>query len=238
MAVTTKAAEKSKRKTQRQLEQQRKMRQMRVLFWSTGAALIVLIALAVVLLPKGNTIAVDYDNLPRLGSADAPVRIVEFGDFQCPICQYFAQQVMPQIRKDYIDTGKASLYFANFTIIGPDSVTGALAAQSVFHQNKDEFWKFYDALYESQGEENKGWLTADFVVNLAKDKGIRVDYDQLKQDIVSRKYMDEVNKQYSIAYNKARFNATPSLLINGQAYTGGLGYDEIKAALDRAAKGE
>jgi len=236
--VTTKAAEKSKRKTQRQLEQQRKMRQMRVLFWSTGAALIVLIALAVVLLPKGNTIAVDYDNLPRLGSADAPVRIVEFGDFQCPICQYFAQQVMPQIRKDYIDTGKASLYFANFTIIGPDSVTGALAAQSVFHQNKDEFWKFYDALYESQGEENKGWLTADFVVNLAKDKGIRVDYDQLKQDIVSRKYMDEVNKQYSIAYNKARFNATPSLLINGQAYTGGLGYDEIKAALDRAAKGE
>lgn len=236
--MTTKAAEKSKRKTQRQLEQQRKMRQMRVLFWSTGAALIVLIALAVVLLPKGNTIAVDYDNLPRLGSADAPVRIVEFGDFQCPICQYFAQQVMPQIRKDYIDTGKASLYFANFTIIGPDSVTGALAAQSVFHQNKDEFWKFYDALYESQGEENKGWLTADFVVNLAKDKGIRVDYDQLKQDIVSRKYMDEVNKQYSIAYNKARFNATPSLLINGQAYTGGLGYDEIKAALDRAAKGE
>lgn len=54
---------------------------------------------------------IDLTGMPVKGNAEAPVKIVEFGDYKCPVCQYFAQNVEPQIEKDFIDTGKAKTLF-------------------------------------------------------------------------------------------------------------------------------
>jgi len=63
---------------------------------------------------------------PLLGSASAPITIVEFGDFQCKFCDRFAKETEPMINATYIQTGKANLIFKNFVTHGPDSITGDL----------------------------------------------------------------------------------------------------------------
>ncbi len=58
---------------------------------------------------------------PVLGSPDAPVTIVEFGDYQCPFCQRWNTNTKPPIVDNFIETGKAKLVFVDLAIIGPDS---------------------------------------------------------------------------------------------------------------------
>jgi protein-disulfide isomerase len=172
-----------------------------------------------------------------LGSKDAPVKIVEFGDFKCPSCQYFSQEIAPQLEKDYIGKGLASLHFMNFTFLGPDSTTAALAAQSVYHQSNEAYWKFYDALYKNQGNENIQWATPDFLTNLIRSQGIAVDADKVMNDIKNKTYADEVDEHNAKA-RKAGVTGTPSLFINGVKLGNSMDYDAIKAAIDQALKGE
>jgi protein-disulfide isomerase len=63
-----------------------------------------------------------------LGKAIAPVTIVEYGDFKCPICTRFFEQTQPQLRRDYIETGKVRLVWRDFPNIDQESPAAAAAA--------------------------------------------------------------------------------------------------------------
>ncbi len=76
---------------------------------------------------------------PILGDQNAPITIVEFGDYQCFYCNKFFHDTENQINENYIKTGKAKLIFKDFTIIGPDSVVSAHAAHCADDQGK--FWE-------------------------------------------------------------------------------------------------
>lgn len=220
----------------REQEQLRKKRNKRILVWSTAVVVVALIVFAFVYQPKAKPIAIDYDNVPTLGSADAKVKLAEFGDFKCPTCQAFSLSILPEIKKDYIDKGLVSISFLNYPIIWDDSFTAAYAAQSVYHQNKDEFWKYYDALYQNQQqEERQVWATPDFLVNIAKQAGVSVDYNKLKSDIENKTYGDEVQSQYQLARDHA-FQGTPTILLNGARLTDdqALRVDNLKAQIDKA----
>ncbi|MFC0332536.1 DsbA family protein [Paenibacillus sepulcri] len=222
-------------KAKREQEKKKKQRRMQIIMWTTGVVVIALIAVAIIFQPKAKPLEVAYDQLPILGKAEAPVKIVEFGDYKCPSCQYFSQNIMPLLKTDYIDTGKASLYFMNDTIIYQDSTTAALAAQAVFHQSNEEFWKYYDALFKNQkAEEQSIWATPDFLTDLAKSAGIKVDYDKLRQDIDNQTYMDEVTEHTRFAQNDAKVTATPTLLINGVKFEDVFNYEALKKAIDSA----
>jgi protein-disulfide isomerase len=78
-----------------------------------------------------------------------PQQVVEFGDFQCPLCDRFAKDTEPQINQTYIQTGRVNMAFKHFTIYGPDSITAAIASQCANYQAK--FWNFYEMLYKNQG---------------------------------------------------------------------------------------
>ncbi len=217
---------------QRQLEQKRKQRRTRMLMWSTGAAFVALIVLAAIFKPSSK-LDLQYDTLPLNGKADAPVKIVEFGDFKCPSCKLFSESILPQLQKDFIDKGDVGFYFANFTIIGPDSNTAALAGQSIFHQNKDEFWNFYHKIYANQGNENVQWATPDFLTDFVKQQGIKVDADKVHQDIVNGTYQKEVTAQINLG-KKGNVNATPTLFINGEIFTDVFNYGHLKSAIEAA----
>ena len=92
---------------------------------------------------------------PIEGSESAPVTIIEFGDFQCPKCDQWFQNEKPMIKQDYIDTGKANLYFVDFTFLGDDSMTAANASYCAEEQGK--YWEFHSHLYNNQGGINEGW---------------------------------------------------------------------------------
>lgn len=235
MAQATKKSEyKSLRKIQ-QMEQEKQRKRMQKLWWITGIAVVALIVVAVIFAPKPDAAAFNYDQLPTLGKADAPIKIVEFGDYKCPSCKIFSQQIEPQLKKDFIDNGMASLSFMNFTIIDPDSVTAALAGQAIFHQNKDAYWKFYDSIYKNQGQEHVTWATPDYLVNLAKQEKLDLDYDKLQKDIVDKTYQSEVDSHNSKA-RQLNVQSTPTLFINGVEFTDVFDYAALKKAIEQAQK--
>jgi protein-disulfide isomerase len=96
-----------------------------------------------------------------LGSASAPVTMIEYVDLQCPYCQQFETQAMTTLIPRYIRTGEAKVEMRPIAFIGPDSVRGRVAALAAGLQNK--LFNFAQLLYLNQGTENTGWLSDDLV---------------------------------------------------------------------------
>jgi protein-disulfide isomerase len=92
-----------------------------------------------------------------LGSPNAPVRMVEYGDLQCPICREYAVSTLPTIVREYVRTGKVQLEFRGLAFLGADSRKALEAVTAAAAQNKG--WNMLDLLYRNQGEENTGWVT-------------------------------------------------------------------------------
>jgi len=233
-----KAKLKKEMRHKRQIELEKKRRTTRILVWSLSAGLIAAIVLLAIFWPKPAPLALDYDKMPTIGSTDAKVKIVEFGDYKCPVCARFSQEIMSKIKTEFIDTGKVSLSYQNWTIISPnaDSFTAAMAGQAIYHQSNEAFWKYNDAMFKNQNPNEKMiWATQEYILDLAKREGLAIDYDLLKQDLESRKYADEVNSQNGFAQKKS-FSGTPTVLINGERLSDSvaLNYDNLKAAIETA----
>ncbi|MBI2443137.1 MAG: thioredoxin domain-containing protein [Candidatus Levybacteria bacterium] len=98
----------------------------------------------------GEKITVAPGGLPMLGKDDAPVTMIEFSDLQCPFCLRFFQNSFPQIKKNYIDTGKVKFYFRHLplTQLHPMAMPFANAAECANEQNK--FWEMHDKIYNEQ----------------------------------------------------------------------------------------
>lgn len=105
-----------------------------------------------------------------LGAANAPVTLIEYGDYQCPFCARYFEQVEPVLRAQYIDTGKVKMVFRNFAFLGPESVASAEAAACAAAQGK--FWEYHEALYAAEakdGQERNGNLDRQEFLQLAED---------------------------------------------------------------------
>ena len=93
------------------------------------------------------------------GDANAPVTMIEFGDFQCPFCGRYATSAGLQVEEQYIKTGKVRFGFVNFAFLGSESTWAAEAAECAADQNK--YWEYHDKLYNSQSGENQGAFNKD-----------------------------------------------------------------------------
>jgi len=100
-----------------------------------------------------------------LGRPNAPVTLVQFGDHQCPACQYFDVNTIPVLVRKYVRTGKLRIVFRPITFIGPDSAVGVRSTLAAGLQNR--FWNLSQLLYANQGAENSGWLNDKTVRKLA-----------------------------------------------------------------------
>ena len=86
-----------------------------------------------------------------LGSAQAPVTIVEYSDFQCPFCRSFFDGAYPELKKEYIDTSKVRLVYRHFPLsFHPLAQKSAEASECAGEQGK--FWEMHDAIFYEQGE--------------------------------------------------------------------------------------
>jgi protein-disulfide isomerase len=109
------------------------------------------------------------DGIPQkgltLGNANAPVRVLEFADLQCPFCRDYSTGVMPGLVQKYVRTGKVRMEFNTLAFIGPDSVRMGRVAEAAAQQNK--LWNFVDLVYHNQGTENTSYATDAFMKRLA-----------------------------------------------------------------------
>lgn len=89
-------------------------------------------------------------HLPILGNKDAAVTVIEFSDFQCPFCDQFVKNTYPQLKKEYIDTGKIAFAYRHFplTSIHPNATPAAIASECANEQGK--FWEYHDTLFQNQ----------------------------------------------------------------------------------------
>jgi protein-disulfide isomerase len=182
---------------------------------------------------RGVFIGVDDD--PMLGSPDAKVLIIEFGDYQCPSCRMFWKDIEPRLKKEYIDTGKVKLVFRDFPLMQshPEALLAAMAVNCAGDQQK--YWEYHDKVFREQY--NKG----DDVIRLkpadlkkwAKD--IKLDAAAFDQCLDSEKYKSEVLKDEADG-EAAGVQGTPTFFINGRLMGGAQQYPEYKKLIDDLLK--
>lgn len=110
---------------------------------------------------------------PYLGDPNAPITLVEFGDYQCFFCNKFFHDTEQKLLENYVDTGKVKIIFKDLTIIGPDSITAAHAAHCADDQGL--FWEYHDTLYNNWNGENNGWASSENQLRMAQDVGLNID---------------------------------------------------------------
>lgn len=144
-----------------------------------------------------------------LGQADAPVTLVEFADLQCPACKQASEQIIPDVVKGPIKNGAANYEFNNWTILGDDSVVAAKAALAAQEQNRLQ--QFVENFYANQGLEGTGYVTDDFLRDIAEKANIP-DLDKWEADRDLPKW-DQVLLEVDNEASDAGFSGTPSFAI-------------------------
>ena len=178
----------------------------------------------------------ELDKQPMIGNKNAPATMVIFTDFSCPFCRNFDLTMMPKIQKDFIDTGKAKLYFMNFPFINESSYRAAVAAESVYQHDPKDFFAYYQAIYRAQQSEDvTNWANDTSLVQIAKSNHINVNYTTLKNDIDAYKYLDSIYRDRAIGEGIG-LKGTPSLFINNQLVDP-TDYTAITNAIQHASKG-
>jgi protein-disulfide isomerase len=166
-----------------------------------------------------------------LGRADAPVAIDVYEDFQCPACLRWGQAVFPSLARNEIAAGRARLVFHGYAFIGPESVEAGKAAWAASRQ--DRFWDMWATLYANQGlHENGGAFSHDRLVAMAD--AIDLDPARFAADFASAAAAAAVKDGIDEAL-RAGVQSTPTVLVNGQPFTGAT-YPDLAAAIAGAAE--
>lgn len=154
----------------------------------------------------------DLSEQPMMGSADANVTVVAFEDYKCPHCGDFETRVFPQLKQEYIDSGKVNFYFINFPVTGGQAQNAAVASECVYQQDGDQFWEFHSYLYENQ---NSFETTTDALVSIARETTEGLNYDELEQCISSRETQAQVESDQKMG-RQSGVTGTPSIFLNGK----------------------
>ena len=145
---------------------------------------------------------------PIMGEANAPITILEWGDYQCTFCYKFHQNTLNILKENFIDSGKVNLVFKDFPLNGPDSLLAAEAAYCAEDQGK--YWQYHDELYENWGGEKTGWITRDSLDRFANS--VNLDLIKFNECLNNHKYQDRVKTLHEFG-KELGIDATPSFLI-------------------------
>ena len=110
---------------------------------------------------------------PILGDSNAPITLVEFGDYQCHYCHVFFDSIEGDIIKNYVETGKVKFIFKDYNIIGEDSVKASQGAHCANDQGL--FWEYHDILYSNWTGENNGWASSENLAIFAQQIGLNMN---------------------------------------------------------------
>ena len=176
------------------------------------------------------------DSQPALGPAGAPITVVVFSDFECPVCKEEAQVLRRNITTVFKD--KVRLVFKDFPLeqMHPWAKEAALAGRCVYKQSPAKFWDYYDWVYENQtaiGLDNFGSKFQTF----ATDKGL----DGMALGACVEKKGGEADVDRELAEGRAlQVQATPTIFLNGRKLEGAVPLQSLEALvnieLDHQAK--
>jgi protein-disulfide isomerase len=165
-----------------------------------------------------------------LGNPDAPVTIIEYASLTCPHCAAFEAETLPEIKKQWIDTGKAKLVFRDFPLDG-SAIKASLVARCA---PPDRFYGLLETLFSLQLTWTHEGDPTEALGRIAKDGGIDDDTFRscMKDDAMQNKILAsrlQGEKEFGV-------NSTPTFFINGTKLVGAQPYEKFDEALRAASK--
>jgi len=182
---------------------------------------------------KIQSLSVFTDNAsPILGNPNAPITMVEFGDYQCTFCSKFFHETENSIITNYIKTGKVKILFKDYIILGQDSINAANAAHCANDQKL--FWEYHSILYNNWAGENTGWADLAHLHEFANTLGL--DMDVFSTCMSDLKWNELVNLS-SKDGQKLGVSGTPTFFVIDQnndviKIVGAQHYDVFKQIFD------
>jgi protein-disulfide isomerase len=215
-------------RTQRGRASQSAPRSLRPFYIALALIAIAGVVVIATTMQRNRTVAMTgtLDGYQTKGSANAPVTVVEYADFQCPGCAYFATQLEPGITRDYVDTGKIRFVYHEFPLnIHPNAIPAAEAGRCAADQGA--FWPMHNLLFAKQDE----WAEQPQPNALfaAYAEQLKLDRNAFTQCLASGKHRAEVLAARQQA-EAAQIPSTPSFVINGKRYEA----LELRGAIDAA----
>lgn len=178
--------------------------------------------------PQTQTGDPSIEGEPTLGSADAPVTIVEFSDYECPYCKSYFDNSHAQLKEDYIEKGLVKLVFKDFPLgFHPLAEPAAVAANCVYNQLGDEsYFEYHDMIFTNQQT-----LSVNNLRMWAMDVD-GLDMDTWDVCIEDPSVAAEVQADLAEGANLG-VTGTPSFFINGELVVGAVPYAQIKAMIEQ-----
>ena len=228
--MTSSTSKTGKLSKKEQIRTKRRKRQRRNQFAIIGAVTLVAIAIAAILIVQNKPVSSANFNRPQVytrsqtngtyaGDPNAPVKVEEFGDFNCIHCENFWQTSEAQLLNSYVNTGKVYFHYVPMSFISATSATAAEAAYCAMDQ--DKFFEFHDYIFANYGV----GLSDSLLQAFASDLGL--DMNQFNSCYSSNKYANQVAQDEQYASSKG-VTGTPTFDVNGTL----VGQDSLFTQID------
>jgi protein-disulfide isomerase len=180
---------------------------------SSSAATIPAVGSLTNALPNAAAVQREFAGIPQnglvLGSAKAPLTLVEYIDLQCPGCRAFETSVAPSIVSEFVRAGKLKIEARPIAFIGPDSIPARQAMIAASQQNRA--FNFAQITYANQGTENTGWLNQTFIEHAAASvPGMKV---RRVVDDQESSFVTDATNRIDAQARADRVSQTPTLLL-------------------------
>lgn len=160
----------------------------------------------------------------RAGPDDAPVTLVEYGDYECPYCG----QAFPIVQRVQKELGKRLRFvFRNFPLkeVHPHALRAAQAAEAAAAQGK--FWGMHDALFDNQRA-----LDDEDLLSYARKLGLELE--RFRKELEEGTYSQRVRSDFRSGV-RSGVNGTPTFFVNGERLDGPWNFGDLMATIERAA---
>jgi protein-disulfide isomerase len=174
------------------------------------------------------------------GQANAPVTIIEYASMTCPHCAAWAKDVYPQVNKEYIETGKAKLVFREFPLDGAARLASAVARCF----EGDQYFSFIDLLFTNQmnwikDANGDGTLQREDIIEglaqMGRQAGMPRERVVMCADDMAN--LEAVDSNWQEGQTRYNVGSTPTFIINGTTYAGGMSFEAMKEIIDPLAGG-
>jgi protein-disulfide isomerase len=183
------------------------------------------------------TTTIDPNLLPKaegylMGNPNAPVPIMEWGDFECPGCSQFAVLTEPDLRKRLVETGVASFRFFDYPLTGHKNTWYASHAAACANE-QGKFWEMHDAIFNGQDKWNGEATSNPKGIFKGYAQTIGLNTDQWTSCYDARKFQPQIEANKAEG-DRRRINQTPTFVVGKRMVSGAIGYDQLKMLVDSA----
>ncbi|WP_265109900.1 DsbA family protein [Halosolutus halophilus] len=164
-----------------------------------------------------SALGVDLTGKPIMGSPEASIEIYYWTDFQCPFCERFERETLPDLVRDHVEPGDVRVAFVALPYFGADSMTAAVAGKCVWDQVHDAdpsaYWDWHTAIFDEQGEKNSGWAATENLLEYTRSVP-GVDADALESCLDDRRsaFEDEIEADAEQARSFG-ISGTPTFVV-------------------------